>query len=143
MFCHLYKFKLATGFEIIPTESCVPQCSYYMDNGECSICKNVEISLLNKQKLSWNITKIIHIDNVELSLDDEVLVGAIKLIHPKYDTIWILLWKILDENNKEKSIYSIIMKSEFKFYNIEHLNRYLINKCKYDGRPLIGNDFYI
>ena len=144
MFCRLYEFKLATGLEVIPLTECGSTCPYYIDTGSCSVCSDTETSLYKNEKFNWNISRTIDFNDVELLVEEDTLVGAIKLLHPTYSPIWVLRWVSLTKNGVEEESYSIFIKGEIKFEDLDKLNWYLCRNCKYEGaRYLVDKDFKI
>ena len=142
MFCRLFEFKEHTGIEVIPIESCTPKCEFYVAKNKCSVCSDKETNLYKNERFNWNISRTIDFSRNPLCEDEDTFVGAIKLIHPSYQSIWIVRWSSITDN-KVTDTYSIFIKSEIQVGGIDEVNWYLKRNCNYKGRPLVTEDFLI
>lgn len=143
MFCRLFEFKEHTGIEVISFESCNKECAHYAPGNKCLICSDKEVNLYNKERFNWNITRTIDFSFNELSNEEDTFTGAIKLIHPSYQSIWIMRWTSLKKDGSTTDTFSIFIKSELPIEDINRLNWFLRKNCNYEGRNININDFVI
>ena len=144
MFCRLFDFENDTGIKIVDTQKCESSiCDYY--NGKfCEVYQDVSISLFPKEKYNWNIVRKIQMKDFDILEDEETLQSAIKLMHPKNDSIWLAQWVSKNKMNEIVYTYSILISgNENKFDDLFLLNFSLKKSINYEGRKIDLQDFII
>lgn len=144
MFCRLFDFENDTGIKIVNTQKCESSiCDYY--NGTfCEVYQDTSISLFAKEKYNWNIVRKIQMKGFDILEDEETLQSAIKLMHPKNDSIWIVQWISKDKSGKELFSYSSIFNgAESRFDDLFLLNNFMKRNINYEGRKIDLQDFAI
>ena len=144
MFCRLFDFENDTGIKIVDTQKCESAiCDYY--NGKfCDVYQDLSESLFTKEKYNWNIVRKIQMKGFDILEDEETLQAAIKLMHPKNESVWIAQW--ISKNKSGETIYSfsiLISGSETKCDSLFLVNFNLKKNISYEGRKIDLQDFII
>jgi len=138
MFCILYELFQSTNLKLHEFEDCSKECEHFSEDC-CNILDITNIKLTD-QKYSWIIDKKINF-SIQISNKNKSIFydKIIRIIHPMFSDIWI--FKALKEDKETVFYFSYIGNSKTNFNSIEELNQALKEKCQYDGRNIVEEDF--
>ena len=137
MICRLFEFATDNGFSH-KEKMHVPDCEFYKDS-KCSICYDLNI-LLTHEKYSWNLSRKLKFDKPFSGFPKDSfkeVICALKLIHPVYETIWIVQKKFMDGVN-----YTITSGSKvLTTMTVKEVNQLLKSDYNYTGKDIHEGDF--
>lgn len=146
MFCRLHEFYVDTGMDMGVKPDCDGNCIHANAPGDCKICFNINIPMCKGQKFGWTLTRRIDFstyNDADLTSDDFVLYQILKLSHPSNDPIWLLRWVSQNHTGliNEYSVFVDKEQRENKVNDFTHLNWWIRDRYKYNGKPIVEEDF--
>lgn len=132
MICRLLEFTMDNRISL-KNKAC--DICEKQNTGKCKFCNDCEVNLTH-DKFSWTICRKIKFNDCVVNFKEPYtnMESALKLIHPVFDDIWIIL--------KKNNFILVDCVGTHKLHpTIDCANEYLGKACHYIGRKLTLGDF--